>query len=109
MLVKIIAFILSFYVLGLNFLACNDSASSLNPDAEVSVVNFQDMDPDHSHDQTADLCPPFCSCHCCHVHTVKFDSAEFQPLIVDISSELFLHFDSLGKEIPHSILQPPRV
>lgn len=103
---KIIAVILSFYVLGLNFLACNDTSSGFNSDTEITVVNFQVLD--HS-TQTADLCPPFCSCHCCHVHTIHFSSPEFQPLISKISFEIITRFDGLGEEIPRSILQPPRV
>ncbi|MBZ9630412.1 hypothetical protein LB465_06430 [Salegentibacter sp. LM13S] len=106
---KIIAVILSIYVLGLNFVACSDNYSALNGDTEITEVNFQDLNSDHSHEQTADLCPPFCSCHCCHVHTINFSSSEFQPLTYTISSDIFLHFDSLGKEIPDSFLQPPRV
>lgn len=81
----------------------------LTPDSESSEIVFHDINTDHSHDQPVDLCPPFCSCHCCHVHTVKFETTEFEPLITGISSKVFLHFDSLGKEIPHAILQPPRV
>jgi hypothetical protein len=107
--VKIIAVILSFYVLGLNFLACNDDFSSLKTDTEITEVDFQDLDIDHTHDQQADSCSPFCSCHCCHVHTINFNSPEFQPLVSNISSEIFTNFDGLSKEIPHSLLQPPQV
>ncbi|WP_133546852.1 DUF6660 family protein [Salegentibacter sp. 24] len=106
---KVIALILSIYISGLNFVVCSDDFSRIDSDSEVSQVNFQDLDTNHSQEQMSDLCPPFCSCHCCHVHTVNFSSSEFQPLIASISSEVFLHFDSLGMEISHPILQPPRV
>ena len=106
---KIIAVILSFYVLGLNFLACNDNSYVVNSATEITEINFQELDIDHSHDQSGVLCPPFCSCHCCHVHTIDFSPPEFKPLISNISFEIFNHFDGLGKEIPRSILQPPRV
>ncbi|MDT0642540.1 DUF6660 family protein [Zunongwangia sp. F363] len=107
---KIIAFILSLYVFGLNLLACNDNDSSeISSDSEITAVSFQEMDVDHSHNQTADLCPPFCSCHCCHVHTVDFGSSNFEPLITDIPSKAFVHFDNLGDEPILSFLDPPRV
>ena len=108
--VKIMALILSLYVLGLNLLACNDNdTSQLNSDSEVTVIAAQDLDFDHSHDKVVDLCPPFCSCHCCHVHTVDFGSSHFEPLIVEIPSKAFAHFDSSAEEPILSFLDPPKV
>ena len=107
---KIIAFILSIYVFGLNFLACNDSDSSqLIYDSEITIVSGQNLDLDHTHNQEADLCPPFCSCHCCHVHTIDFGSSSFKPLIADIPSKTFAHFDCSVEEPILSFLDPPKV
>ncbi|WP_231919720.1 DUF6660 family protein [Salegentibacter salegens] len=104
------AFILSLYVMGLNFLACNDSDSSqVNSDSEITMVNVQNLDIDHSHDKVADLCPPFCSCHCCHVHTVDFGSSNFRPLITEIPSKAFVHFDSSVEEPILSFFDSPKV
>jgi len=104
------ALILSLYVLGLNLLACNDSdTSNVNSDSEVTMVAIQDLDIDHSHDKVSDLCPPFCSCHCCHVHTVDFGSSNFKVLIAEIPSKAFLHFDSSVEEPILSFLDPPKV
>ena len=107
---KIIAVILSLYIFGLNLLACNDSdTSQVIADSEVTVVAAQNLDIDHSHDKVVDLCPPFCSCHCCHVHTVDFGSSNFKALIKEIPSKAFVHFDSSVEEPILSFLDPPKV
>ena len=107
---KIIAVILSLYIFGLNLLACNDSdTSQVISDSEVTMVATQDLDFDHSHNKVVDLCPPFCSCHCCHVHTVDFGSSHFEPLIAEIPSKAFAHFDSSAEEPILSFLDPPKV
>ncbi len=107
---KIIAFILSLYVFGLNLLACSDSNSSqIISDSQITANTLQNLEANHSHGMEADLCPPFCSCHCCHVHTVDFGTANFEPLITEIPSKAFVHFDSLGEEPILTFLDPPRV
>jgi len=103
--VKIIALIFSFYILALNVLPCNDA--NLGTDNQQIEVAFN-PDLDHSH-TALDLCPPFCTCHCCHVHTIDFGSSNFEPLISEISSEVLGHSDNLGLDISHSLLQPPKV
>ncbi|WP_339652554.1 DUF6660 family protein [uncultured Maribacter sp.] len=100
---KTIAFILSIYFLALNFVPCSDSANALDETQKVSVSDFNG-----DHDQECELCSPFCQCHCCHVHTVDFGLANFKPFLPSVSQKIFAHFDSLGKDISHSLLQPPR-
>lgn len=102
-LVKFLAIILSFYFLALNTVPCGDTANGSNDSQVVTVI---DIDTDH--DQDCGLCSPFCQCHCCHVHTIDFGLVTFEPLQPEIPHEFFAHFDDLGKDIPHSILQPPR-
>lgn len=92
------------YFLALNFVPCSDSANAPDETQEVSVSDFNG-----DHDQKCELCSPFCQCHCCHVHTVDFGIANFKPFQPSINQEKFVHFDSLGKDISHSLLQPPRV
>ncbi|WP_349351058.1 MULTISPECIES: DUF6660 family protein [unclassified Flagellimonas] len=101
---KFLTIILSFYFLALNVVPCGDSGKAKD-DAQVVSV----MDYDGNHDQDCELCSPFCQCHCCHVHTIDFDIAEFQPLQSVISQENFAYFDSLGKDFALSLYQPPQV
>jgi hypothetical protein len=103
--VKILAFILSIYILALNFTPCEDS-SAFDSSSNTEIVQLQDFDPDHN---ASDLCSPFCHCQCCQVNAADLDMIEFATLTTEISSEVFFHIDNLGKDIPNSILQPPRV
>ena len=103
--VKIIAVILSFYILALNALPCNDN--SIDADNLQTEVTHSG-DSDHSQG-VFDLCPPFCTCHCCHVHTIDFGAASFGLLNPQISKKVFGYFQNTGQETIYSILQPPRV
>ncbi|MCM4158111.1 DUF6660 family protein [Gramella sp. AN32] len=102
---KILAIILSFYILALNALPCDD-INTYADNFQTEVAHSGDSD----HNQSAfDLCPPFCTCHCCHVHTIDFGASSFEPLTPLVSSEIFGHFDNIGQETTYSLLQPPRV
>ncbi|MFI2744079.1 DUF6660 family protein [Zhouia sp. PK063] len=103
--VKLLIFIFGLYVLMLNAFPCTDTDVFSN-NFQTEVVAFSNLDHNHN---TSDLCSPFCTCHCCHVHTVDFSSADFKLINTEIYSNLFLHFDSLGQEPILSLLDPPRV
>jgi uncharacterized protein DUF6660 len=102
--VKIITIILSFYILALNVLPCNDTTVDVN-NSQTEVVFSLDWDHNHN---ASDLCPPFCSCHCCHVHTIDFGSSNFTSINPGIYSEIFAYSDSPGEELTFSLFQPPR-
>ncbi len=102
---KIIAFILSIYILALNFTPCEDN-NAINDDIKVELS--QNTDFDHNHN-ALDLCSPFCQCHCCQISIAYFNIEDITLVSNPISNKLFSHFDSLGEEISNSILQPPRV
>ncbi|MCF6297173.1 MAG: hypothetical protein L3J08_04190 [Flavobacteriaceae bacterium] len=99
---KLITFILSLYILALNFTICADVKD--NDMLKTEITQSQD----HEHD-TLDLCSPFCYCQCCQVLATNPLSFDFNLDINGISNQIFLHFDNLGKDIPNSILQPPIV
>ncbi|NKI27028.1 hypothetical protein HCG49_10685 [Arenibacter sp. 6A1] len=101
-----ITIILSFYFLALNFMPCADEVQV----AKDSVVeNIMAVDHSQEHNGIADLCSPFCLCNCCHVNSVDFGITSFEPISAVIPSKIYIHFDSLGEEVIHSILQPPKV
>ena len=103
---KVIALIFSIYILGINFVPCNDVAQeNLSNDVIENVASVEG----HSHNDFVDLCPPFCQCHCCHVHVIKFQVNEFEAINNEISKKQFAHIDNSGKEIIQRLLQPPRV
>ncbi|MAU14451.1 MAG: hypothetical protein CMH46_02805 [Muricauda sp.] len=103
---KIITFILSFYILSLNAVPCSDTGVPVN-DSQVEFT--MDADMDSSHNDVTDFCSPFCTCHCCHVHTINFGLPDFEPIVMGFPFEPIIHFDNLGKEYTHSLLQPPQV
>ncbi|MCF6280129.1 MAG: hypothetical protein L3J14_07260 [Flavobacteriaceae bacterium] len=100
---KLIAFILSLYILALNFTICTDIEDSNMLKTEIT------QSQDHEHNTSKDLCSPFCYCQCCQVLATNPLSFDFKLDINRVSNQTFLHFDSLGKEITFTILQPPRV
>ena len=102
---KFLAFVLSIYVLALNLAPCEDNAGL---DIEVKTEISQAIGDDHQH-QEADLCSPFCICHCCHIHATYFKIADFKEDTTDISTEVFYHFNGLVKDYNSNILQPPQV
>ena len=101
---KFVALILSIYILALNFTLCEDN-NAVNDDIKVELT--QNSDSDHGHN-VLDLCSPFCQCHCCHIHATYFNTSD-NIVSNNISTKIFLHFESLGEDIQNSILQPPRV
>ncbi|WP_394355031.1 DUF6660 family protein [Maribacter aquimaris] len=101
---KIITLILSFYILGLNVLPCTDTRAEFD-DTQIEAAFSLDLDHSHS---AFDLCPPFCSCHCCHVHTIDFGATAFTPIPNPISKENFSHFESISDGVVFLLLQPPR-
>ncbi|WP_423738321.1 DUF6660 family protein [Christiangramia fulva] len=104
---KLLAFIFGLYVLTLNAFPCTDvNADVVSDNSQTEVIVASNLNHEHS---ALDLCPPFCTCHCCHVHTVDFGSVIFKPINQQISSKVFLHFDSIGEEPILSLLDPPRV
>jgi hypothetical protein len=102
--VKFLAIILSFYFLALNVVPCNDVGNANDDSQAVLTVDFEN---DHGDD--CELCSPFCQCHCCHVHTIDFGIAQFEPLQPTKAHDNFAHFDRIGKEFKISLFQPPQL
>jgi len=102
---KLLAFILSIYILTLNLVPCEDT---LSYDNEVKTEISQDVSDNHQH-QDSDLCSPFCNCHCCHINTIHFDIVDFTMVNTVVATKLFYHFNGLEKDFNPTILQPPRV
>jgi hypothetical protein len=100
---KIVAFILSIYIIALNFAPCEDNVASND---EVKSEISQHSDGGHC---DLDLCSPFCQCHCCQIYATSLNKVDFNISSTVISTEVFFHFDGIEKDFKNSILQPPRV
>ena len=106
---KFFAVILSFYFLGLNFVPCDDTVESdCEETVTVNIVLDQDQH-ESEQDNGADECPPFCQCHCCHVHVVQLNSYACEVLEPQISTLIIQKGENFGEEIPDFHFQPPRV
>ncbi|MFN4764532.1 DUF6660 family protein [Gillisia sp. Q332] len=106
---NIIALILSFYFLGLNFIPCDDTVESNDQDTISVNLTFNQDNQDQQHDDKSDGCPPFCQCHCCHVHVVNFHPGNFEVLDLEIPNLIVQKAENPGIEILDSHFQPPRL
>ncbi|MGY5851788.1 DUF6660 family protein [Salegentibacter sp. F14] len=105
---KFFAVILSIYFLGLNFVPCDDIAVSESQDTiSVSLEINQDQQGDQH--GTSDDCPPFCACHCCHIHMVNLNTSTFEVFEPQTPFLTPLFGESTGREIAFSLFQPPRI
>ena len=96
------------YIVTLNVLPCTDAIESSKTQTSKELASAVSTDHSES-ERLLDLCPPFCTCHCCHVHTVNFASAHINLFNTTINSRIFLHLDSIGQEPILSLLDPPRI
>ncbi|XCF04745.1 DUF6660 family protein [Tamlana crocina] len=102
---KVLALILSIYIFALNLVPCEDNGI---PDNEVKTEISQALDNDHQH-QGADLCSPFCQCHCCHIHVAQFNVLDYSLSNIVVQTQVFNHFEGLEKDFNTTLLQPPQV
>jgi len=94
---KIIAVILSVYVMVLTAMPCTDVHAA---DTNSVVLELLEQDQYHSYD--VDLCSPFCFCVCCQTHpqpvayfTFQIDFTGFNltvPSIVQNERECIISF-----------------
>lgn len=103
---KTITLILSLFFLGMNIvpLACMDNNDDTSVFETHTAANNETDDSG-----TVDLCPPFCSSHCCHVHTIDFEVTVFEPIILDLHSVIFADIIGISKDVSLALLQPPQV
>ena len=98
-----LSIILSFYLVGLSFMPCEDEAIQENENSDLIVYDSA------AHSDLSDNCTPFCQCHCCHVHVLNFESPAFEFESQEIFTLITDLTQNSGIEIPHSHFQPPQV
>ena len=103
--VKILAFILSIYILALNFTPCEDSKSLESTDnTELS----QAFEVGHDHN-ALDLCSPFCICQCCQINIDIVDFYSYTLVSEDNFKGNPSYKNSVAQEVSRSLYQPPQV
>ena len=96
---KILVAILSIYILGLNFIPYSDNVTDLEEQNGIHLTSEDHQD--HNHE--ADLCSPFCQCHCCHIHVIDLQLTDFEAISPEIFNQTFPHFENTGEEIAHGL------
>ncbi|MDY0779366.1 DUF6660 family protein [Tenacibaculum sp. IB213877] len=102
---KLLTFILSIYIFGLNLMPCEDNGMTQK---DIQTEISQKLNNDHQH-QDSDLCSPFCQCHCCHVHITQFKIVDYSISTSVISTHIFLNFEGIEKNFNTTLLQPPQI
>lgn len=92
---------------GIALVPCQDAAASEK--ACGTEVNGHEAADPHSDETPEDLCSPFCSCHCCHIHKVRIAASAntLLPLTAEESKEALTPM-LLSKNF-FSIWHPPKV
>ncbi|MEJ7625883.1 MAG: DUF6660 family protein [Ferruginibacter sp.] len=100
---KLFAFLLSFYILSLNFIPCGDKL-----ECSAMEEQLQSILQSEQHEHQSEICTPFCSCSCCALSIIS------QPLPIAKSPGLpfhhwlqFAHPDYNALDL-HAVWQPPR-
>lgn len=104
---KLFAFIISFYMLGLSCLPCGDR-SECNMQAPTTVISST---TDHeSHKHNTEHCTPFCTCSCCASSVSSHPVAEIQVAYsIPVSNNYPLQRSSYYPEMAYAIWQPPKI
>ncbi len=102
---KTIAFILSLYILSLNFVMCADVHEKDNM-SKIAITG--NLEGDHGHTDS-DLCSPFCICQCCQINLVTINFLAYKIISPEMYASIFFRNNVVEQEVTYSILQPPQV
>jgi len=104
---KILNIILSIYIIILTAYPCADKHN----DVLVKSSNTSSQH-NHSHDEEADLCSPFCVCNCCGQQTITFleiQSIQFLVQFQEIKTSISFYKSISFSNFYGSIWQPPKL
>ena len=105
---KIFAFFISFYILVLSSVPCNDMGNKCNKN---SINKEHTQNHDHQQD-TDDNCTPFCTCSCCSSSVLEIYFTPFcikKPIEFSISQKITIRNFSFVSNYFGNIWQPPKI
>ncbi|WMN06147.1 hypothetical protein QYS48_31770 [Marivirga arenosa] len=106
--VKVLCYILSFYLIALCGIPCSD-AKSINNDQEItSYRDLVNENQSHEHNQEEDACSPLCVCHCCHLHFFPITEIPFSHPDL-LSGSYSLYYQDFRTIEIFDFLKPPRL
>ncbi len=106
--VKVLTFILAFYILVLSAMPCGDMHNDCNGSNAKTELS---QNHDHQKDKD-DYCSPFCTCSCCSASIVALDFKPFQlkkPAEFSITQKLTIRNFSFVSNFYGNIWQPPKI
>ena len=102
---KILAFILSVYMMWLTTIACVDVPQD-NTLHKIELTNQNQ----HNHQQNDnDQCSPFCSCNCCATSVIFHANIIQLHCFSSIEQQYFTTFAGFFSDPLASIWQPPKI
>lgn len=102
---KHLATIFSVYILLLALVPCTDGFHQHEYSEQSALVMEQGKSHSAPHD---DHCTPFCSCHCCHMHTLVKQAVSADIAFVPATFHEITPTPK-GYLLPRKLLQPPQV
>ncbi len=99
---KLISILLTVMILGSFWNPCDDQVE----ENEITQIE-QTIQVDGEHDAEADLCSPFCSCHCCHCDFTVTFVPQLEPVMFGLASNTNYKLP-FPKGYLSLVLQPPR-
>lgn len=103
---RIIAVILSFYLLFLNTISCDDvEFDLLDSDSVVSLITAQE--DDHTHNQEDD-CSPFCICNCCHTACFIVYPPQITAELFSYQNFNFYYPEKYLSQDSNNLFRPPK-
>lgn len=102
---KFLAFIMSIFILALSIIPCADvDASSLKEKSNMDIH----LSHNSHHENTKDVCSPFCCCSCC-VGFTNHLSFQINPLVTVVLDMTYPYIEKRIGTDPFPLFQPPRV
>lgn len=107
---RILFFILSFYLMTLNLVSCSDYE---NYPVTKAVAAYTHDHSAHNEHSKQDACSPFCYCQCCQITVAQHDYL-FSYISEDLFNENYKKIDHLyvlnfPTELFGTIFQPPKI
>ncbi len=110
---KLINTILALYVLVLSCIPCSDETEQILPAYSSSYIHTSNTHSGHNHhNESCDLCSPFCICACCG--GFGFEPKQIilkELLLADFPSDrnYYTFYDSFSSNFYGNIWQPPKI
>ncbi|MCC7401342.1 MAG: hypothetical protein IT214_07640 [Chitinophagaceae bacterium] len=98
-------FLFALYLLVVGCLPCNDSKACSHSNFQIiAAITNQEH-----HQNSKDICPPFCSCSCCSGFSINqaMSANHYSPVIFDTYLFLFSTGNLMKVSLP--VWQPPKL